>query len=270
MVGDQGAAGAATAALTGQVRGAYEAAQRDWVAGPLPVYAPLARALLAQAEPWVAGQHVLDAGSGTGLAGQAAMDLGARHVVAADLAPGLLRHAGPRLHPVAASLYALPIGDASFGLVAAAFSLSHLIDLGAGLAELKRVGGAMVASTFAPDWTHPVKAAVDGVLTRSGYRPPSWYLAMKNDCEPRLADTSLFRRYALAAGYARVDSTTVTVPTQVSSPEQLAAWRLGLAHVAPYLRSLDQRRQRELVRAARQAAEGCPPLVVSMLVYLAR
>ncbi|MGO8961996.1 MAG: class I SAM-dependent methyltransferase [Streptosporangiaceae bacterium] len=272
MVGDQGAPSAAAAALTGQVRDAYEAAQQDWAAGPQLVYAALARSLLAQAAPWVAGQHVLDAGAGTGLAGQAALELGARRVVAADLAPGLLRQAGPRLHPVVASMYALPFGDRSFGLVAAAFSLSHLSDLGDGLAELRRVGRAIAVSTFAPGWTHPCKAAVDDVLAQSGYRPPSWYLAMKNEGEPRLADTGLFRQSALAAGFDQVESRTVTVPTSLSSPEQLAAWRLGLAHVAPYVRSLDQRRQRALLRAARQAVQAvadCPPLVVSMLVYLA-
>jgi ubiquinone/menaquinone biosynthesis C-methylase UbiE len=268
-VGDKGAAGAAAAALTGQVRDAYEAAHQDWVAGPLPLYAALARSLLAQAAPWVTGQDVLDAGSGTGLAGQAAINLGARQVAAADLSPGLLRYAGPGLYPVAASIYALPFRDDSFGLVAAAFSLSHLADLRAGLAEMRRVGGAMVASTFAPGWTHPAKAAVDAVLARTGYRPPSWYLAMKNEGEPRLADTGMFRQHALAAGYEQVEFRTVAVATELSSPAQLAAWRLGLAHVAPYVRSLDQHRQRELLRAARQAADGCPPLVVSMLVHLA-
>lgn len=269
MVGDQGGAGAAIAAVTGQVRDAYEAAQQDWTAGPQLLYAELARALLAQALPWVAGQHVLDAGAGTGVAGQAALDLGARRVVAADLAPGLLRHAGPPLHPVAASLYALPFRNGSFGLVAAAFSLSHLGDLGAGLVELRRVGGAMVASAFAPGWTHPVKAAVDAVLDRSGYRPPAWYLELKSEGEPRLADGSAVRRYALAAGYRHIESRTVTVPTCLSSPEQLVAWRLGLAHVAPYVRALDEHHRSELLRAARQAARDCPRLVVSMLVYLA-
>ena len=140
MVGDQGAAGTAAAALTGQVRSAYEAAQQDWAAGPQQVYAALATALLAQAAPWVTGQQVLDAGAGTGLAAAAALDLGARRVVAADLAPGLLRQAGPRLHPVAASIYALPFRNGSFGLVAAAFSLSHLSDLSAGLAGDHRQG----------------------------------------------------------------------------------------------------------------------------------
>jgi SAM-dependent methyltransferase len=294
MVGDQGSGGRAAAALTGaaqagaaqagaaqaeaaqaeatrtgQVRGAYEAAHQDWVAGPLPLYAGLARSLLAQAAPWVAGQDVLDVGAGTGLAGQAAIDLGARRVVAADLALGLLRQAGPRLHPVAASMYALPFRDDSFGLVAAAFSLSHLGELPAGLSELRRVGQALAASTFAPGWTHPAKAAVDAVLARSGYRPPPWYLAMKNEGEQRLAGTDQFRQHALAAGYEHVEFRTVAVATDLSSPAQLAAWRLGLAHVAPYVRSLDQHRRRELLRAARQAAQGCPPLVVSMLVHLA-
>jgi SAM-dependent methyltransferase len=269
MVGELGGAGGATAVLTGQVRDAYEAARQDWAAGPQLIYAALARSLLANAAPWVVGTDVLDAGAGTGLAGQAAMDLGARRVVAADLAPGLLAHAGPRLYPVAASMYALPFRDRSFGLVAAAFSLSHLINLDAGLTELRRVGSALVASTFAPGWSHPCKAAVDDVLARTGFRPPPWYLVMKNEGERRLAEPSLFRQSARAAGYGHVESRMVTVATRVSSPEQLVAWRLGLAHIAPYVRSLDERHQQDVLRAARQAVAGCPPLVISMLVYLA-
>ncbi len=107
------------------------------------------------------------------------------------------------------------------------------------------------------------------MLASSGYHQPGWYLEMKEEGEPRLADPGRFRQYALAAGYGRVESRTVTVPTGAASAAQLAAWRLGLAHVAPYVRSLDEQARQQLLDAARQAAEGCPPLVVSMLVHLA-
>ena len=67
----------------------------------------------------------------------------------------------------------------------------------------------------------------------------------------------------------RVRVRTIAVPTGLSTPAQLASWRLGLASVAPFLRSLDPERQAAARRAAEQAVAGTGPLVVSMLVLLA-
>ena len=96
------------------------------------------------------------------------------------------------------------------------------------------MGDVLAASAFAPGWGHPAKGAVDAVLARFGYRPPPWYLTFKHDVEPRLGDTRLVRELALAAGYSRVDSSVLTVPTGLSGPAELAAWRLGMAHIAPF------------------------------------
>jgi hypothetical protein len=60
------------------------------------------------------------------------------------------------------------------------------------------------------------------------------------------------------------------VEAGMSSPAQLASWRLGMAHVAPFVASLPAARQAELRRAAESAVAGCGPLVVSMLVLTAR
>ena len=62
---------------------------------------------------------------------------------------------------------------------------------------------------------------------------------------------------------------TITVRTGVSAPAQLASWRLGLAHVAPFLQSLDPASQAAARRAAEQAVAGTGPLIVSMLVLTA-
>ena len=63
---------------------------------------------------------------------------------------------------------------------------------------------------------------------------------------------------------------TITVPTGVSTPAQLASWRLGLAQVAPFLQSLDPAQRTAARRAAEQAVAGTGPLVVSMLVLTGR
>ena len=154
---------------------------------PAPIYEPLARALVAAAPVPLAGRVVLDLGAGTGVAGRAALAAGAHRVVGADLSEAMLRRdaltatdatGAAVCCPVAADAAALPFRDGCFDLVLAAFCLNHLSRLDTGLAELRRVGAALAASTFAPGWTHPAKDAVDEAARSFGYRPPPWYTAL--------------------------------------------------------------------------------------------
>ena len=161
---------------------------------------------------------MLDLGAGTGVAGRAALAAGAAEVAAVDLAVGPLRQCEPPLSPLAADAAALPFRDDSFAVVLAAFSLTHAASLGAALAESRRVGRVLAASAFAPGWGHPAKTAVDAVLARFGYRPPAWYVTFKQDTEPQLGDAQLVRELALAAGYSRVKSSVLAVPTGLSAP----------------------------------------------------
>jgi SAM-dependent methyltransferase len=267
-VGDTGGTRRAAAELTGPVRAAYEAAPQSWAAGAEPVYAALASALVAHVAPLLTGARVLDLGAGTGVAGRAAIAAGATEVAAADLALAPLRRCGPPLRPVAADATALPFRDWSFDVVLAAFSLTHSRRLGVALAESRRVGRALAATAFAPGWGHPAKTAVDAVLARFGYHPPPWYLTFKQDAEPLLGDTPLVRQLALAVGYSRVESRVIAVPTGLCAPAELAAWRLGMAHIAPFAESLDAERRADL-RLAAEDAVGCEPLVVDVLVHVA-
>ena len=87
MVGDEVPGGGGSAELTGAelaaaelaagLRAGYDAAAGDWAEGPGPMYAPLARALVAAAPVPLAGRLVLDLGAGGGVAGQAALAAGA-------------------------------------------------------------------------------------------------------------------------------------------------------------------------------------------------
>ena len=253
-----------------QVRAAYGGDARLWAEGPEQVYASLARALLACAGGTLAGSRVLDLGAGTGVAGRAALAGGATSVVSADSALGMLCRCGASLHPVAADATALPFRDGCFDWVLAAFCLGHLDRPAAGLREARRVAGALAASSFAAGWDHPAKAAVDGVLGSFGYQPPSWYVTFKQDTEPWASDPAAVSRDAAAAGFTDLRLRTVTVDTGLASPDRLAAWRLGMAHVAPFGRALPAARQAELRQAATSAVAGTGPLIVSMLVLLAR
>jgi ubiquinone/menaquinone biosynthesis C-methylase UbiE len=293
MVGEQGGRGRAaarlttgsltTGSLTTGVRAAYDAAADDWAAGPEQMYGPLATALVetaaavgladtAAAAGPLAGCVVLDLGAGTGVAGRAALAAGARRVVSADLAAGMLAHCGAALHPVAADAAALPFLAGAFDVVLAAFSLSHLPSIAAGLAEIRRVGRLAAASSFAPGWTHPAKMAVDEALRAFGYLPPAWYAALKNESEPQSADQALMAGLAAAAGFTDVRFRTAAVPTGIRTAAQLASWRLGMAHVAPFVRALDPDRRAGLRLAAERAVAdaGCEPLTVPIVVLIAR
>jgi hypothetical protein len=68
----------------------------------------------------------------------------------------------------------------------------------------------------------------------------------------------------------------VSVPTGLATPAELVAWRLGIAHYAPFLRSLDaagraaaRRAAERAVAAAIDVATGGGPLVVEMVVLTA-
>ena len=265
MVGDAGGPGRSAAGL----RAAYDVGARLWAEGPEPVYASLARALAGVVDSELAGSRVLDLGAGTGVAGRAALAAGARSVVSVDFATGMLRGCGAGLHPVAADAGALPFRDRCFDLVLAAFCLGHLDLPVAGLREARRVAPVLAASAFAAGWNHPAKAAVDEVLGAFGYRPPPWYITFKRDTEPRASDPVLVSRDAAAVGYTDIRLRTITVDTGLSRPAELAAWRLGMAHVAPFVGSLSAARRASLRRAAAAAVTGTGPLMVGMLVLTA-
>jgi SAM-dependent methyltransferase len=268
MVAGESGPGPAAARLTAAVRAAYDTAATDWDGGPGQMYVELARALVGQASVPVAGRRVLDLGAGTGAAGAAALAAGAAQVVAADIAPAMLRRCPPPLHAVAADAVALPFRDKSFDLAIAAFCLGHLGNMHSCLAEVRRVCPAIAASSFAPGWSHPAKQAVDDVLTAFGYRAPDWYLTFKQQTEPRAADPALLRAQAAAAGYTGIQVRTVAVSTGLTTPAQLAAWRLGMAHIAPFAASLRSPRRAALQQAAEVAVARTRPgsQEVSMLV----
>ena len=257
------------AELTAGLRAGYDAAADDWSGGPGPVYDRLAAALVAAAPVPLAGRLVLDVGAGPGVAGRAALAAGARRVVAADLSEPMLRR-GRGGSPVVADAVALPFRDHSFDLVVAAFCLNHLDRPEAGLSEARRVGAAIAASTFAPGWTHPAKDAVDEIARSFGYRPPPWHTTLAPGS--RASDPDALAESAAAAGFARVQARVMAVPTGLTAPAELAAWRLGMAHFAPFIQSLDPPVQAALRRAAERAVAavtGPAPLTVSMVVLTA-
>lgn len=248
------------------IRGAYDLSAEAWAGGPARVYGKLAEALLAAAPVSLPGARVLDVGAGTGVAARAALAAGAARVVGVDISASMLGDGHGTLVPVLADAAALPFGAASFDLVVAACCLSHLPDPQRALREARRVGTAIVASAFTADWSHPAKASADDALAALGYRPPPWYVTFKATSERRLADPDSLAALAVAAGYDNVRVRIVDVATGVDDPADLVAWRLGMAHVAPFVRSLAPGQHAQLRHAAEDALVGAPPLVVPLVI----
>ncbi len=252
--------------MSDAMREAYDVAAPAWRAGPARLYARLAAALVDGLD--LAGAAVLDAGAGTGVAGDAARRAGAARVVAVDLAPAILQR--PPVLAVAADLARLPFADGSFDVALAAFSLGHLTDPVPGLSALRRVASVLAASAFAQGWTHPAKDVVGQVLAAHGYRPPDWYVAFKAGSERRIGDPDRLAALVSAGGYGSVAVDRVEVATGLADPADLVAWRLGMAHHAPFVAGLPPTEREALREEAARLLDGAPPVVVSMIVVRAR
>lgn len=251
--------------MTPAVARAYSAAATAWAVGPARVYDRLAVAVVARCPGSVAGRVVLDLGAGRGAATRAALAAGAAATVQLDVSVGMLAPGG-----AAGDAVALPFAGGTFGAVVAAFSLNHLPDPAAGLAEAARVlapGGGLVASAYGADDGHPAKAAVDAACAAAGWSVPPWYVAVRRDAMPRLATPAAALAAARAAGLAGAAAVAVEVPFADLDAAALVDWRLGMAQTAPFVATLSVP-DRAAVRADALVRLGPapPPLVRSVIV----
>lgn len=244
------------------LRAAYDAVGAAWAGGPERLYGVLAELLLDAAPP-LRDALLLDAGAGTGAVSRVAVARGAR-VVALDLSTEMLRHAAASRPPaVAGSVERVPLRDGAVDVAAAAFCLNHLPEPVRALRDLRRVvrpGGAVVASVFAAGNDHPAKALVEAALVARGWQRPGWYVALKDDVEPLLADPAAFEAAAREAGLADVTATVVTAERGLDDPADIVEWRLGMAHAAPFVASLPPEQRADLRAALVEevAASGQP------------
>lgn len=248
---------------------AYDAAATAWAAGPARMYARLAETTLDACPVSLTGAVVLDVGAGTAVVAAAALRRGARWAVASDIAPGMLRLRAAAIPAVLADAARLPFVDGAFTLVTAGFCLSHLPAPDAALREWRRVAGALVASTFAPGPPHPAKAAVDTAMARLGFAAPEWYQQVKH-LSPTVEDPDSLAAMTRAAGFDTVRVTHSPVDVGMGTPAEIARWRLGMAHLAPWVSSLPESRRRTAIAAAREAVAGLGPVTIDVQVVSAR
>ena len=256
--------------MTDAISVAYSATGGAWQAGPGPIYDRLAEVVVESSPVPLGGCRVLDVGAGTGAATRAALAAGAAAVVAVDPAVGMLANGGADGVPaVAGDARTLPFAAGAFDAGVAAFSLTHLDDPAAGLAEMLRVtrpGGAVMASSYTNDDSHPVKAAVEATRAERGWTPEPWYAVVRRS---PLGSVDGFLAAAAACGVsAEVDAVRVPFPNLLGPG--LVAWRLGMAQHARFLAGLG-RADREAVAADALSRLGPdpPPLVRSIVVLRA-
>jgi ubiquinone/menaquinone biosynthesis C-methylase UbiE len=235
------------------------------------VYDHLADVLVAAAPTPLAGRTALDVGAGTGAASRAIVRAGG-HPIACDLAPGMLATTATERWPsLAADARALPLAAGSVDAVVAAFSYNHVPEPVVALAEARRVvvrGGVVLASAYASDDDHPVKAAVDAAALEAGWEAPSWVAAMRSSAAPLLATVERAEAAVSAAGFERARVTHLEVPFPELGPEDLVAWRMGMAQLAPHLAARPDDRPRIAARAL-QLLGAAPPLVRRIVVIAA-
>ena len=259
--------------MTTSAIAAYSESAAGWQRGPGRVYDHLAQAVVELAPVSLAGRSVLDVGAGTGAVTRAASAAGAALVVAIDAAWGMLRHEAARRPPaVVADARRLPFPAATFGAAIAAFSLNHLDDPAAGLAEMARVterGSPLVVAAYGADDSHPVKAAVEAVLRARGWRPDDWYEQLRTGAAPLLATPERAAALAAAGGLdGRAELVHVELPDL--SPDGLVEWRLGMAQHAPFLSRLPPEERAEVAAEARaRLGSDAPTLVRSIVVLVA-
>lgn len=253
------------------VAAAYSASARAWQAGPARLYDRLAEVLVGHSPVPLSGRRVVDVGAGTGAAGRAATSAGAASVVAVDAAVGMLSlDRGLRPPAVAGDALSLPFRDDAFSAAVAAFSLNHVTDPVAGLREMARVcepGAPLLAASYATDDAHPVKGAVESALAARGWRADAWYVQVRETTVPRLGTVERCAAVAAAAGI-RAEVRKVRVRFPELGPDDLVAWRLGMAQHADFVAHLDAAAREALVTDALDRL-GDPPVLERSIVVIA-
>jgi hypothetical protein len=106
-------------------------------------------------------------------------------------------------------------------------------------------------------------------MQQFGYVAPAWYQRLKDDLEPLVEDPSALADLAGAAGFREVTVATVLVDAGLTTPQEIVSWRLGMAHLAPFVARLPSSRRDEARLAAESAVAGLGPVLVDLQVLSA-
>ncbi len=260
--------------LTAKASDAYQGAADAWSRGPAALYDTLASVAIANVAARLRGMRVLDVGAGTGALCRALRRAGAIPI-AVDTSADMLGLAGDAAAAqVVGDMCALPFSGCRFDAAVSGFAISHIDTPERALTEMRRVvrsRGHVIATVFGAAPASASKDAVDEVARDFGFRPPAWYVGLKTRTEPLSNTPTLLQGCAETAGLEDIDVADMTVDSGLDSPEAVAAYRTGLAHLAPFVASLPGPRRAEFVnRAVAAVRERGQPLRPRILVLSSR
>lgn len=256
--------------MTVDLVAAYDATGAVWQDGPGRIYDRLAALVVERAPALDDASLVLDLGAGTGAASRAIMRTGAQ-VVALDASFGMLVNGCRDTVACLGDANALPFADGVFTAVVAAFSLNHLATPAVAMREAARITcdrGGLVVSAYSSDDDHPAKRTVDDAARSAGWTEPSWYGELRSDAM-QLSTVDRAVEVARRAGLVSVSAEVVRVAFPDLTPHDLVAWRLGMAHLAPFVNTLDPHRRSLLWGDALERTSGMPTLIRSIIVLTA-
>ena len=116
----------------------------------------------------------------------------------------------------------------------------------------------------------PAKDAIGTVVDAAGYVAPDWFGTFKAVREPLSGSVEALSKAATSAGLVEIDAFDVDVDISALGAEGLADYRLGMAHVQPFIDALDQTRRAEVRAEAIAAAAPFLAVPMPMLVLVAR
>lgn len=260
--------------MTAEVPTAYEGVARAWASGPSRLYDRLADEVVGAYPGGVRDHHVLDIGAGTGAVSRAVLRCGGR-ATAVDAASDMVVHMRAHgLHAVSGDLLSLPFDDLAFDGAVAAFSVSHVDDPVRALQEARRVvrhGGVVMVGLFAARPVNASKEIVDDVAERFGFVRPAWYQRLKRELEPMTNTSHALGECARRAGLPDVLIVEREVSTGIVTPSEIVTSRVGMAHLAPFVDTLETTRRSEFIAAAIAAVARDPqPLRPVLLIMSSR
>jgi ubiquinone/menaquinone biosynthesis C-methylase UbiE len=252
------------------LRAAYDGSGEAWARGPSRLFDLLANRVIEPFAARLRGTTVLDVGAGTGAVSRALQRAGASPV-AVDASADMLAHVGDSaLLTVVGDVCSLPFLDAAFDAAVSAFAISHVDDPVRALAEMGRVvraPGLIVAPVFGAA-SNASKDVINEVAVQYGFEPPDWYRHLKAHTEPLTNTPDLLRGCANSAGLEAVVVDDIEVDSELSTPGDIVDYRVGMAHLAPFVHSLTavQRRRflRDATSAVRERGQPIRPRVLIM------
>ena len=112
----------------------------------------------------------------------------------------------------------------------------------------------------------PEHGPLDAAAAELGWREDAWRLDLRARAEPLLSSVERATAVTRAAGLdARVEVERIELPEL--SPTDLVEWRLGMAHVAPFVLGLDPAARTALVDRA-VALMGDAPSLARSIVWI--